>query len=404
MSARVFCMASSKGGSGKTVLTATFGAFLSAIGKSVLLVDTDASTNGLTLLHLKEVLMGAELAIGQGRKPKGTYEITALDWEPEIVKLASGAHLVPAAYAFTNTDLKSEETYGAALERMMVDARDSYDFIFVDAQAGSDSFAHIAMSKRVSDEVIIVSEYDPMSAAGVERLKALFREDLTYVRTWVLLNKMLPEFVKSFSDFLEVAKYLSPIPWNADVVRAYARRKLALDLEHGNEFTLAVMQTLRTLLGDTADEEIQAWAASKESEIRRPIEEQYRDIEMEIQGLMTEEKRITLRKVQRKMFSSLAVGTTASIFLTGFLLSSPMKSLIEKGFSTTIDSGIILTFTIIPVLVSLVFVLRARFLTDLEGYDFDEMQLERQRRFLEEKLKAVDTLRQADLRSLLKAK
>jgi hypothetical protein len=38
---------------------------------------------------------------------------------------------------------------------------------------------------------------DPVSAAGVERLKDLARDDFTYERTWILLNKILPEFVKS---------------------------------------------------------------------------------------------------------------------------------------------------------------------------------------------------------------
>ena len=50
MSARVICFASAKGGSGKTVITATIGSFLAALGKRVLLIDTDAATNGLTLL------------------------------------------------------------------------------------------------------------------------------------------------------------------------------------------------------------------------------------------------------------------------------------------------------------------------------------------------------------------
>ncbi len=93
------------------------------------------------------------------------------------------------------------------------------------------------MKRGISDEVIIVSEYDPVSAAGVERLKGLLREDLTIDRTWILLNKLLPDFVQSFTDFLEVVKYPNPIPWDAEVVKAYARRKLALDLNYGNNHT-----------------------------------------------------------------------------------------------------------------------------------------------------------------------
>ncbi len=46
---------SGKGGSGKTVTSSAIGQFLAGLGFKVLLVDTDASTNGLTLFFLTEV-------------------------------------------------------------------------------------------------------------------------------------------------------------------------------------------------------------------------------------------------------------------------------------------------------------------------------------------------------------
>ena len=52
MSANVICFASAKGGAGKTVVTATVGTFLAALGKRVLIIDTDAATNGLTLFYI----------------------------------------------------------------------------------------------------------------------------------------------------------------------------------------------------------------------------------------------------------------------------------------------------------------------------------------------------------------
>ena len=163
-------------------------------------------------------------------------------------EISAGLHVLPASYSFENTEDVPLETYSSALHSAVRTYRETYDYIFLDAEAGSDEFAAVAISEGVSDRVVIVSEYDPMSAAGMERLKAISRDDMQYHRTWVLLNKMLPEFVKSFRDFMEVARYLSPIPWNAEVVRAYARRSLALDLAEGNEYTLAIVQALRSLL------------------------------------------------------------------------------------------------------------------------------------------------------------
>ena len=88
MGAKVICMASAKGGSGKTVLTATFSAFLVALGKRVAMIDTDAATNGLTLMFLKETKTQSEVALSQGRTAKGIYE-GAPDDLREVVKTPS---------------------------------------------------------------------------------------------------------------------------------------------------------------------------------------------------------------------------------------------------------------------------------------------------------------------------
>jgi cellulose biosynthesis protein BcsQ len=169
---KVICIASAKGGSGKTILTATFGAFLAtALNKKVLLVDTDAATNGLTLMYLKEVMKQGERAAIEDRIPRGTYNLTTTAHDVDIVELSNGVHLIPATYSFINTEKADENEYESSLNTVISSFRSSYDYVFIDAQAGSDVYAQIAMKKGISDEVVIVSEYDPMSAAGVERLK-----------------------------------------------------------------------------------------------------------------------------------------------------------------------------------------------------------------------------------------
>jgi cellulose biosynthesis protein BcsQ len=309
MAAQIICMASSKGGSGKTVITATLGTFLSAIGKRVLLVDTDASTNGLSLLFLKEVRRQGELAIAAKRRPLGVYE---LEGNPpsDVVQLGERLGLVPACYRFSEVPQPQAVTFVASLMSLVKTFRNDYDFIFFDAQAGADVYARSCMRRDVSDQVVIVSEYDPMSAAGVERLKAILRDDLTYERTWVLLNKMLPEFASSFSDFLEVAKYLSPIPWDSDVVRAYARRKVPLNIENGNDYTLAILQVVRGLFGESVESELNVWVADRAASIRQPIEKQFSDAEAELEALMKTRHDI-LRQAERSRSTRSLAATTA---------------------------------------------------------------------------------------------
>ena len=266
MVAKVICMASAKGGSGKTVLTATFCRFLAELGKRILMIDTDGATNGLTLLYLQEVMNYYREVKLEEHKLYGIYQIESYNSPADIVELKNGVHLIPATYEFTNTDIIDADDFFAFLKMTLSSYRQSYDYIFLDAQAGADEYSRIAMSRDISDEVVIISEYDPMSAAGVERLKNLFPKDLTYERTWILLNKMLPDFVKSFSDFLEIARYLTPVPWNEQVVLAYARRRLALDFEMGNEFTLTIIKTLNSLLGKEISQELTLWSQEKSKE------------------------------------------------------------------------------------------------------------------------------------------
>jgi cellulose biosynthesis protein BcsQ len=399
MAAKVICMASAKGGSGKTILTVAFGSFLAALGKSVLLLDTDAATNGLTLFYLKEVMLQGELAIGAGRKPCGIYEQISEKQTIEIIELRNGLYLLPATYSFINTEQVSLDDYQSSLSTALLTLRPSYDYIFLDAQSGSDVYAKFCMSRAISDEVVIVSEYDPISAAGVERLKGLLREDLTYERTWVLLNKMLPDFAQSFGDFLEVAKYLNPIPWDADVVRAYARRKIALDLVNGNEHTLAVMQTLRTLLGDSISSEVETWTKERAAVIRQPIEDQYKDIEKEVEGLMSERLHLEWLSQKRRLYLYVLPLTLLMVSLTSFIYIR----LIKEALTSSLYFLTLILLTGVVALVMLYFV-RFKVTTRSAEFEIQEARIRRRQDVLEEKLKKLEILRTADLETLVKSK
>jgi len=392
MTAKIICMASAKGGSGKTLLTATFGQFLATLGKKVLLIDADSSTNGLTLFYLKEIRLESELIISYDREPLGLFELENSSQSKEIVKLKNGVHLFPASYSLNDTQNASIPTFMDALLIILKDFNDTYDFIFIDAQAGADHYAQFCMSRKVSNEVIIVSEYDPMSAAGVERLKGILREDLTYDRTWILLNKILPDFVQSFSDFMQVAKYLNPIPWDADVVKAYARRKLALNLTEGNNHTLAVMETLKTLLGENIEAEITTWIKEKGDKLRKPIEEQSSSTKLQLDSLINELE-VLERKNERRQFYLktipvlLLMYTILGVF---YLISSNLSfsqiTLIFMG------AGIVLWFIY-------------RYISDFPISSSDKFKITRLKkeiRSLEDQYKNLLTLKEAEAEVLIK--
>lgn len=279
--ADIICLASSKGGSGKTTISATLGTFLSASGKKVLLVDCDEGTHGLTLMFLDEVNSHRK---NSDFMPEGTFDV----WNSATVPVLSNsiAHiekqlfLLPARYQFKDSEpVETTPDFQSHLQLIVNSFRDDFDFIILDAQAGISEASKAAMSPSISDAVLLVSEYDPMSNAGIERLKARLPAELDVGRTWVLLNKLLPEFVSRFSEFLSVARYLPPIPWTADVVRAYSRRRLALDFENGNQFTLAILAILRELLEPADRRDLDKWVDEQAQRLREPIEEQLEDAE-----------------------------------------------------------------------------------------------------------------------------
>jgi len=399
---KVICLASAKGGSGKTILTATFGAFLTSLNKKVLIVDIDGSTNGLSLLYLKEVNTQNEIALSEGRKAIGTYEVVNSNSRFEVVTLANGVRLIPATYSFINTESVDLENFALALSIIRRIDRYKYDYIFLDAQAGSDHFAHAAMNKNISDEVIIVSEYDPLSAAGVERLKAFFREDLTYNRTWVLLNKLLPDFVKSFSDFLGVAKYLTPIPWDAEVVKAYSRRELALDLKYGNEFTLAILQVLKALFRDEITEDLSDWLKEKTSVIKEPIRVQYDDTMKQLEILFKSEKMLQ-KNLSPGDFKNIL--DYSIVLLLGLAIGSVLE-LTSNNIALS-DAPIVKYISIgIPFLLVLSFALNRYFQRKKAVNSKAEMERYKIRReigSLEEKLKKLEAIMSADPEDLIKS-
>ena len=384
MTAKVFCFASAKGGSGKTSLAASFAKFICAIGKQCLIVDCDPATHGLTLLYLNEI---SEQATADAN---GLFDLSTdrhVDFEilsNGIAGVENGVHLLPASYRFDATTYSNQPTT-PLLPRAIAALRPKYDVILLDAQAGCDDYARLAMSSEVSDEVVLVSEYDPLSAAGVEMMKRVIGDDLSHARTWILLNKILPEFVKNFGEFMSVTKYLPPIPWDANVVRSYAQRKLALELDQGNEFTLAVLQAARRLLGSSFGESIASWVGERAFALKAPLEEQILLARKELDQL-TQDRR---RNVRRRRMKAIAVTGTLVYVALGLTLYLPYSSFdmvqSELGF---------VTFAL-----ALTTGFAALFVTFWRGFSYDdkdEVLYVNQLAQLEQKFARLETLRDAD--------
>ncbi|MES0040411.1 ParA family protein [Mesorhizobium sp. M0091] len=409
MTAITICMASAKGGSGKTTLTATFAAFLSEIGKKILIIDCDEATNGLTLLYLTEVnkRVGSD---GVGNVVGLFDNLDKREGDVDqifgVIGLSKSVDLIPATFNFLPKSQISPDEFLNRIRYIIKESKNTYDYIFLDAQAGSDVVSQAAVRRDVSDEVVIVSEYDPLSAAGVERLKSIMGDDLSFTRTWMLLNKMLPEFVKSFSEFLSVARYLSPIPWTADVVRAYSKRELALDFEVGNQFTLAVMRTLKSLVPHADGLALDQWAEGKASALRQPIENQYEDQERKLKYVYTEmeklEKENAFATLMSTMLTSL-LGLSVAVSTIG-LFSPDSFAGFWKIILYTQDKYVLFLSIIAVICGVSIFIISVRklyFDKTAVSRKIERDKLYRQKEIAEVELKKLEALRDADLASII---
>lgn len=405
MNSKVLCFASSKGGSGKTILTANIASFLTELGKKVLMIDCDAATHGLTLLYLVEV------SNNSNKNRKGIFETSSgselhESLKDSVISVENKVDLLPATYnfspGFTPDDFLKEDSFSDIINAL----KSKYDFILLDAQAGSDNYSRLAMKQSISDEVIIVSEYDPLSAAGIERLKQVIGDDLDYTRTWVLLNKMLPEFVDKFSEFLSITKYLSPIPWNADVVRSYAKRKLALDLEKGNVFTLSIMRSVSALLGEQIEDDIAGWAEKRSYALKEPLEVQYADAEKELKFLLQAQQKLEIKHKTSRLILMYFVlipifalpWFIKKIFAIGVFENSIMLETLQRFLAKLDSTGTLILFVAFtlpffyPILIK---IFKSEKTTEGARYA-------RQIQLSEEQLKKLEALRSADFETIIK--
>ncbi|WP_226636394.1 ParA family protein [Brevundimonas poindexterae] len=321
--ARKLCFLSSKGGSGKTTTAGALGTFLSLLGKRVLLIDTDAATNGMTLLYLNQ-LIGTKKASQRTQRGLFEYEGATVD----LVSITPKLNFAPASFHMSDTDSVNPETFHSSLLSVLSAWEDEHDFVIMDAQAGTDVYARITAG--MADEVVVVSEYDPLSAQGTERLKILMGQVMDPSSTWTLFNKVLPEFATLVGDGLSIARYLPPIPWDADVVRALARRDLALDMKEPNGYTLAIASIANEIYPDEIGSKIEEWRDRVLANTVHPISSSIDYLSAEIDHLMAKAKR-------KRVWTQAATNVGTASFA---LAAAIAVSFLETGQGLTTNFGL----------------------------------------------------------------
>ncbi len=393
--ASITCFVSPKGGSGKTVVCAGLASILSSLGFKVLMIDADEATSGMTMLYLRSVLARKR----QGDYPSSLYDVgkDGLSRSAELTHLGDLLDLAPAAYA---TAVMKNDAIGVASDRLsatIANARKRYDYVLIDAEAGGDPRAIMALNH--ADEVVVVSEWDPISAQGTVRLQQALPDLLAPEKTWILYNKVLPEFIGAIGDsFLEVVRYLSPVPWDADVVRSLMRSELAVNLEAPNTHTLALMRTIDAVFPG-ARPAVEAWRGELRDKNHSEIASQIGSIEKKISAVESALSRTTSEVVSRNSPGAAinAIGRIA--IMAAGVLALLVASLVGLFGSSLIESLVGGAAALIGAVLAIVTLTYVRRRADSERRKMRDLGVQQDvlRTKLYELMETRDKLRVADL-------
>jgi MinD-like ATPase involved in chromosome partitioning or flagellar assembly len=299
---------------------------LAHVGYKTLMVDADASTNGLTLLCLPQVLAMKKL----NPESRGMFDPRELGTLVPC-EIESNVALIPATYSMRNTENVALSTFEDALTS--VRNLPEWDFVLLDAQAGIDPFAKATAA--IADQVIIVSEYDPISVQGIERLKVIFADTMASANVWVLFNKILPEFAKAIGEGLLIARYLPPIAWDADVVRAFALRQPVLNLAKPNVYCITIINILRVLFPDSVSDRLDQWVKEHEQAIQQPLVDHLKEIESNMRDLESD-----------KISIDLSLRNIQIINNTGIILTFAAIFAIVAGAWSFLESWLLILFVV----------------------------------------------------------
>ena len=177
---QVLAVVSGKGGTGKTSLCAGVACALASEGQKVLCIDADVGLRNLDI----SLGMTQEPAIPFTAVMRGEYPMTSAAVHPKFPEL----HFLTAPVTETPESLEEE-----AFSRFLEQARESYDWILIDAPAGIG--AGFRFSVRSADLAMVVTGGEPAALRdGTRAAQAL--EEISQAQARIVVNRIRRKFFK----------------------------------------------------------------------------------------------------------------------------------------------------------------------------------------------------------------
>ena len=209
---RVIVIASGKGGTGKTTITANIGIALAKAGKKVLLVDADVAMANLSLI------------LGMQSSPITLHDVLLGESQVHdaIYDGPNGIHFIPSGLSLDNYKRVDSERLGGIIASI----QDQYDFILLDAAAGIEKNVLSALS--AAQETLLVTM--PTSPAIADALKTkIVAQRLGSKVIGVVINFVMEEkgeISKSeCSSILELPVY-GAVPYDPEVRKSFMQQRV----------------------------------------------------------------------------------------------------------------------------------------------------------------------------------
>jgi septum site-determining protein MinD len=210
---RVIAVASGKGGTGKTTLTANLGICLSKVGKKVLLIDADVAMANLSLI------------LGMQSSPITLHDVLLGEAQVHdaIYDGPQGIHFIPSGLSLDNYKRVDSER----LSGIVSEVADNYDFILLDAAAGIEKNVLSALSS--AQETLLVTM--PTSPAIADALKTkLVAQRLGSKVMGVVINFVMGEkgeiSKQEAAGILELP-VIGVVPYDPEVRKSFMQQKVA---------------------------------------------------------------------------------------------------------------------------------------------------------------------------------
>jgi septum site-determining protein MinD len=238
------CIASGKGGVGKTVIAANLGVALSQLGRDVAVVDADIEMGNLELhfgLEGTKTVLHDVLA-GNARVEDAVYR------GPANLKV------VPAGISLGGLVMADPDL----LEEAIRELHETSDILLIDSPPGLEKCATIAL--KAAQEVMLIVNPEISSISDALKTKILAKSLGSRVRG-IVLNRVSPASISSRAQEVEIervfeAKILGVIPEDPEMRRSLAFGEPVVLRRPGSPSSRAIKKLARALVGeDVAEEE-----------------------------------------------------------------------------------------------------------------------------------------------------